>query len=434
MTDAIGNTIAKLLPGMIERRRDLHRHPEPGWTEFRTSSIVARRLEALGYRLTRGATAVSAKHIMGAPSPERLAQEQERAIRQGADQALVRDMTGGLTGLWADMDCGGGPGPKVALRFDMDSNDVTETSDPAHLPNREGFASINPGAMHACGHDSHVTIGLAVAEVLAGMKNELKGSIRLIFQPAEEGVRGAAPMVEAGCIDGVDIICGMHIGFQADRKGKVVCGARGFLATTKWDVTFTGKQAHAGAAPQDGKNALLAACAATTNMHAIARHGGGTTRITVGRLEGGEGRNIIPAHAKISMETRGFTSELNDYMTGECRRIIEAAALMWDCRFAITLVGGTKSGEPTPDMVERAMGVARNMPVFDEVVGMSDYGASEDFSHMMSAVQKNGGKGVYVQVGTNLAAGHHHDHFDIDEADMPTAAEFMVRLAQSCLS
>ncbi|MEN3930648.1 amidohydrolase [Microvirga sp. W0021] len=433
MTDVIAEKVARLLPAMIVQRRDLHKHPEPGWTEFRTSAIISKRLSELGYKLTRGKDAVVKDSMMGAPSDAALKQEQERAIRQGADPELVRDMEGGLTGLWADMEFKGGKGPKFALRFDMDSNDVIETEDPEHRPNKEGFASVNHGAMHACGHDGHVSIGLAVAELLADMKDELKGSVRLIFQPAEEGVRGAGPMVDAGCVKNVDIIVGTHISFQADKTGMIICGTRGFLATTKWDVDFTGKSAHAGAAPHEGKNALLAACAATTNMHAIARHGDGITRITVGRLEGGQGRNIIPAHAHLAMETRGLTSELDDYMTGECRRIIEAAALMWDCSYNIKVMGGTKSGEPTPDMVEQAMKVATSMPAFTEVVGIKDFGASEDYSHMMSAVQANGGKGIYVQVGSTRTAGHHNDHFDFEENDMVVAAEFLVKLVRSYL-
>jgi aminobenzoyl-glutamate utilization protein A len=266
--------------------------------------------------------------------------------------------------------------------------------------------------------------------MLAGMKNELKGSIRLIFQSAEEGVRGAGPMVEAGAVRDVDIIAGLHIGFQAARKGDIVCGAKGFLATTKWDVSFSGKSAHAGAYPQDGKNALLAACAATTNLHAISRHSGGVTRITVGKLVGGQGRNVIPPNAKMDIETRGETSELDAYMTTEARRIIEAAATMWDCGFDIKVMGGTKSGESSETMVAEIEAVAKTMPQFTNVMGTIDFGASEDYSHMMTVVQQNGGTGSYIQVGTDRAAGHHNDHFDFDEEVLATSAELLVRLVK----
>ncbi len=427
----ISKEIARLLPGMIARRRDLHKHAEAAWTEFRTASLAAKRMKELGYTLTMGKDAVVKAEMMGAPSEAALKEHQERAVKQGADPELVKLMTGGLTGFWADMQCGGGPGPRFALRFDLDANDVVESADPAHRPSKEGFASINKGAMHACGHDGHVASALAVAEVLAGMKDELKGSIRIIFQAAEEGVRGAGPMVAAGCVKDVDYIVGMHIGFQAAKKGDIVCGAKGFLATTKWDVTFTGKSAHAGAAPQEGKNALLAACAATTNMHAIARNGQGVTRITVGRLEGGQGRNVIPPNAFLAMETRGETSELDDYMTREARRIIESAAAMWDCGHAISVMGGTKSGESTQAMVEKVAEIAGTMSCFTNIVEMKDFGASEDYSHMMTAVQQNGGQGTYVQVGIDKTAGHHNERFDFDESDLAPAAEVLVRLVQA---
>ncbi|MCC8193227.1 MAG: amidohydrolase [Deltaproteobacteria bacterium] len=434
MSDAIHEKVEALAPFIYLMRRDLHKHAEAAWTEFRTASIVAKRLKELGYTVTMGKDAVSKKDMMGVPSPETLQKHQERAIEQGADPSLVALMDGGLTGMWADMECGGGPGPKFALRFDLDSNDAVECELPEHKPFKEGFSSVNRGAMHACGHDGHVAVGLAVAEILAGMKDRLKGSIRLIFQPAEEGVRGAGPMVAAGCCKDVDLIVGAHIGFQAAKKGDIVCGARGFLATTKWDVRINGKSAHAGAAPQEGRNALLAACAATTNLHAIARHGEGTTRITVGRLEGGQGRNVIPPNAFMALETRGMTSELDDYMTAEAARIIKAAVEMWGCTYAVEVMGGTKSGESSPEMIAVVKKLAETMPAFTNIMEEKDFGASEDYSHMMTVVQQNGGLGTYIQVGTNRTAGHHNDHFDFEEDDLLHMAEILVRLVDAYLA
>ena len=434
MNDDIHKQVEELASFIYLIRRDLHKYPEAAWTEFRTASIVAKRLKELGYALTMGKDAVSKKDMMGVPSPEALKKHQERAMEQGADPDLVGLMEGGLTGMWADLQCGGGPGPRFALRFDLDSNDAVECELPEHRPFKEGFASANRGAMHACGHDGHVAVGLAVAKILAGMKDRLKGSIRLIFQPAEEGVRGAGPMVEAGCCKDVDLIVGAHIGFQAAKKGDIVCGARGFLATTKWDVRITGKSAHAGAAPQEGKNALLAACAATTNLHAIARHGEGATRITVGRLEGGQGRNVIPPNAFMALETRGVTSELDDYMTAEAARIIKAAVAMWDCTHEVEVMGGTRSGASSPEMIAMVRKIAETMPVFTNIMDEKDFGASEDYSHMMTVVQQNGGLGTYIQVGTNRTAGHHNDRFDFEEDDLLPMAEILVRMVNAYLA
>ena len=151
----------------------------------------------------------------------------------------------------------------------MDAVDGVEDETANHRPWREGFASINRGAMHSCGHDGHTAIGLAVAEVLVNQKEGLFGTLKLIFQPAEEGVRGAKAMTEKGIVDDVDFLLGMHLGGPLRKTGQIGCDTPGFLATTKVDAIFTGVPAHAGAAPEQGKNAALAAAAAMLNLHAI---------------------------------------------------------------------------------------------------------------------------------------------------------------------
>ncbi len=422
MINYIKNKVKELEQEIIKRRRDLHRHPEAGWTEFRTSALAQKKMKELGYTLTTGEKAVSKKEMMGVPTAEELKKHQERAIAQGADPETVKAMEGGLTGFWADMKFSE-DGPRLAFRFDMDSNDVTESKDPGHRPVKEGFASVNDGAMHACGHDAHVSIGLAAAQIIAGMKDKLKGSVRFIFQPAEEGLRGAGPMVAAGAVDGVDYIVGMHVGFQAAHKGELICGADGFLASTKWDVRFKGLAAHAGAYPQEGKNALLAACAAAVNLHAISRHSEGATRINVGKLTAGEGRNVIPSEALIVMETRGITSELNDYMVSESGRIIKAAAEMYGCEYSIEVTGGTKSGKSSREMIKLVAEAAGEIPYYTDITELKDFGAGEDYAHMMSAVQEQGGIGTYIQTGIDRTAGHHNNKFDFDETGLAPAAE-----------
>lgn len=432
MLNYIKNKVKELEPEIIKCRRDLHKHPEAGWTEFRTSALAQKKMKELGYILTTGKDAVSKNEMMGVPSDNELKKHQERAIAQGADSETVNAMTGGLTGFWADMKFSG-DGPRFAFRFDMDSNDVTESTDPTHRPKKEGFASANNGAMHACGHDAHVSVGLAVAQIIAGMKDKLKGSVRFIFQPAEEGLRGAGPMVAAGAVNGVDYIIGMHVGFQAAHKGELICGAGGFLASTKWDVRFKGLSAHAGAYPQEGKNALLAACVASLNLHAISRHSGGTTRINVGKLEAGEGRNVVPAEALIVMETRGVTSELNDYMVSESGRIIKAAAEMYGCEYSVEVTGGTKSGTSSPEMIKLVAEAAKEIPYYTNIVEFKDFGAGEDYAHMMSVVQENGGIGTYIQTGIERTAGHHNNKFDFDETGLAPAVELAVITALKIL-
>ena len=230
----------------VARRRDLHKHPEAAWTEFRTASIVAKTLQGLGYQVLAGDEVIDPQAMMGVPPAAELERHFQRALEQGADAAWAEKMRGGKTGVVGVMRFAT-PGPTVALRVDMDANDLVEATEERHRPFHDGFASVNKGAMHGCGHDGHTATGLGVAEVLASLKGRLAGTIKLIFQPAEEGVRGAKAMVACGVVDDVKYVVGAHLGINLKRTGQVACRTEGFLATTKLDAVFTGKPAHAGA-------------------------------------------------------------------------------------------------------------------------------------------------------------------------------------------
>ncbi|SRR5690554_4488049 len=425
--DRIKELVMSLEDKVIEYRRSFHKHPEPGWTEFRTASTVVEKLQSLGYEVKYGKDAVIKEDMMGVPSDEDLAKFMERAISQGANPEIVKKMEGGLTGVIAELKCG--EGPTFAFRFDMDSNDIDEARDEKHRPFREGFSSVNEKAMHACGHDGHTAMGLGLAEVLVNIKDDIKGTIRLIFQPGEEGVRGARAMVAAGAVDGVDYIVGAHIGFQSKKVGDIICGTEGFLATTKLDINYKGIPAHAAAAPEEGRNALLAAATTAINLHAITRHSKGTSRINVGILNAGQGRNVIPPNAILKIETRGLTSEIDDFMHESARRVVEGAAKIYDVDYDIKIVGGTKSGYSSPEMIQMVKEVAEKMDYFKNITENSDFGAAEDYSHFMSIVQENGGIGTYLQIGANMTAGHHDFYFDFDESVLAQGVELMARTA-----
>lgn len=414
----------KLETKMIELRRDLHKHAEVAWTEFRTASIVADTLEKLGYTVKAGAEVIAEEAMMGVPSVVELERHMERAVNQGANQQWVEKMRGGKTGVVGMMKFAK-PGPTVALRFDMDANDATESTDTKHRPQREGFASINKGAMHACAHDGHTSVGLAVAELLAGAKDELSGTIKLIFQPAEEGVRGAKAMVVAGVVDDVDYLLGMHFGMTMKKVGQVACKTIGFLATTKIDATFTGVPAHAGANPENGRNAMLAAATAVLNLHAISRHSQGASRINVGVMQSGTGRNVIPANAVIKLETRGTTSEINEFVRAEAIRIIEGAAAMHGCTVTMQEMGGAAGGVCDEELVVRLRDYVEKSKIFPELMDCGNIGGSEDCTYFMERVQQRGGKAVYMMIGTEIAAGHHDFYFDFNEDVLPKAAEFI---------
>ncbi|MGI6685903.1 MAG: amidohydrolase [Bacillota bacterium] len=430
MTDDTSKVISKIVqeirPLLIEYRRDFHKYPEVGWTEFRTAVKITEILLDLGYKVKIGADAVCKKEMLGVPSEEELKKHMKRAICQGANPEIIKEMAGGLTGIIAELNCG--DGPTVALRFDIDANDITEPKEEKHKPFREGFSSINPGVMHACAHDGHAAIGLGVAEAITKIKNQLKGKIRLIFQPSEEGARGARAMAAAGAVDGVDYILGAHIGFQATKNKQLICGAGKFLATTKFDVTFTGIPAHAGAAPEQGHNALLAAASAALNLHAIPRHGKGTSRITVGTLHAGQARNVIPPNAEMKIETRGETTEINDYMVNSVRNIIAGAARMYGVSYEIKTVGEAAGGESSRELSRTLKNIAQETDLFTDIIDYVSFGASEDYTNLMTTVQKQGGQGVYMMIGSKLASGHHDFYFDFDEAALADAVEFILKI------
>ncbi|EGO65777.1 amidohydrolase [Acetonema longum] len=417
----------------VERRRDFHKFAESAWTEFRTASIVADTLSSLEYEVLAGDQAIDAAAMMGVPSLQELKKHAERALAQGANPKWVNIMQGGKTGVVGVMRFAK-PGPTVALRFDMDANDAVEVQEDSHRPYREGFASVNKDAMHACGHDGHTAVGLAVAEVLAGLKDQLAGTVKLIFQPAEEGVRGAKAMMVKGIVDDVDYLLGMHFGVTLKRVGQVACQTEGFLATTKLDAVFTGAPAHAGAAPENGKNALLAAATASLNLHAISRHSAGASRINVGVMQAGTGRNVVPANALLKLETRGTTSVINEYVYTEAMRIIQTAAAMYDVKVAVTEMGGAAGCGNDAALVERVRQVAERINLFDEFVPAGNIGGSEDCTYFMERVQQHGGQAAYVMVGTELTAGHHDFKFDFNEQALFKAVAFLSSAAADLLA
>ena len=413
---------------MVERRRDLHRHPETGWTEFRTASMIIGELQKLGYDVKFGADVIDEKSMMGVPSEAELAEYMQRAISEGADPELVKQMAGGKTGIVATLKTDK-PGKTVAFRFDMDCNDVEEERCDEHRPAKEGFASEHKKAMHACGHDGHVTIGLSAAKLLVANKARLAGTIKLIFQPAEEGVRGAFAMMNAGVVDDVDYLFGGHIGFKATTDNCLVTMTDGFLATTKLDAEFTGVSAHAGAAPEQGKNALLAAAQSAISLNTISRHSKGSSRINVGVLNAGTGRNVVPDIASIKLETRGATTEIDEYMVTEAKRILNACAAMYDVKVKITMAGAAPACFADKELGHEVAELIEEKCHYDEVVEYVDMGGSEDCGYFMERVQQHGGRALYMMYGTKIAAGHHNSHFDFNENCLWKAAATITEIA-----
>lgn len=412
--DTITSRARALSARLILWRRFFHRHAEVGWTEYVTSAYLADTLTKLGYEVHMGREIVRSDARYSLPDTDALLSAEKRARAFGADDAMLASLSGGHTGLCATFRTGR-KGKTICLRFDIDANDLTEATDETHRPTREGFASRYEGAMHACGHDGHMAIALGIATILAEHQERLTGTVMLLFQPAEEGVRGAFGIAASGFLDAVDELWGLHLGFALTETGLVGASATDFLATVKLDATFQGVSAHAGANPDGGKNALLAAATAALSLHALPRRASGMSRINVGTLCAGEGRNTIPARGAMSLEVRGETSAIADDMAKDARRTLSASAAMYDVTVHTAIAGRAAAFSADRDLAAKSAALASSLGIFDQVLPVVSFGASEDFATLAERVQSHGGKANYLILGTRLTSGHHSDRFDFDE-------------------
>lgn len=413
---------------LIALRRDFHRYPEPAWLEYRTTVKIIEHLQELGLRPRWGREIHQADARMGLPGADTDAAWRARAVEETGREDLIREVAGGFTGAVVEIP-GALPGPSVGVRVDIDSNDLTEGEDPAHRPAREGFASRHPGAMHSCGHDGHTAIGLGLAELLTARRDRLRGKVTIFFQAAEEGGRGAQSLVARGLLDHIDYFYSGHIGINDAPVGTVSASTYGFMSGTKFDVTFLGRAAHAGKAPEEGRNALAAACNAVLNLLAISRSGKGISRVNVGMMEGGSGRNVIPDHARICAEARGGSQEVSDYMLDRALRVCRAAAEMYECGMEYEIRGRSVTTRCDPELAGLVARRARELPGIREVPMASDIGAGENVTFMMNRVRERGGKATFLLLGGDIRAPHHSKLFDFDEDVIPLAARLFADIA-----
>ena len=414
---------------LINIRRQLHQNPEEGWSEFTTTAFLVTTLRGYGYNVLTGRKVVAPEACLGREESVVKA-GLERARRNGVSEELLSEMEE-LTGCVAVLDTGR-PGPTLAIRFDIDCVPVTECTDDTHVPAKEGFISKNPGFMHACGHDAHMSMGLAVAHWVMDNKDKLSGKIKILFQPAEEGVRGAAGMAASGILDECDYFLGSHVAMSA-KSGEIATNLYGYLCTTKLDVTFHGKPAHAGACPQEGRNALTAAANATVQMMGISRHSGGMTRINVGQLIAGEGRNVIPSKAVMKLEVRGETGEINQYMVDQVTNICKGIAMSFGVTYEMRKMGEAVDLTADQELVDILNAAGRATPGITVVDKALNFGGSEDATILARRVQAHGGKAAFFLWGSDRPSGHHTSTFDIKESDLDPALEVWTHIIPAIL-
>ena len=375
---AWGNELAQI-------RRDIHQHPELGFDTSRTCGVIATKLSEWGV-------------------------EFDDKLVEGGVIAVVN---------------GNAPGPTVALRADMDALAMPDESENA-------WRSETSQRCHACGHDGHQAAAIGLAKFIHANAERLCGRIRFICQPAEEGSRGAYPILQAGVLDDVDmIICG-HIAPELE-LGTVVAAPRRLLSTTKIDFEFTGRASHAGSHPQTGRNALLAGAAASLAIMALPRHADGMTRVNVGQLHAGEGRNIVPSHAWMEVEVRGETGEINRDLTAEALTRAQGAAMSFGVECRKRIVGEAIDYQPEASTTQlltvcarRARGCSKVLPTWN-----CDY--SDDGTLLIRRVQEQGGKGGYFLVGGALSSSALKPAVDFDEAAVITLYDTWANLITAVL-
>ena len=423
---------------LVSLRRSLHRHPEPAWREFHTTARLVEEIRAIGVdELAVGPDAYDPADRMAVPDAD-LAPWVERARERGADEGLLERMAGGNTGAVAVLDRG--DGPAIGLRVDIDGLFIEESTDDDHDPAAEGFRSEIDGTMHACGHDVHMTWGLAVLEAIAesgegleesrssseqGSDVDFSGRLVVFFQPAEETGGGGCPMAKSEFAADLDYLLAVHVGLDHP-TGEVVAGIEKPLAMCHVDLTIEGTSAHAGKAPNEGDNAVHAMGTTIENAYGIPRHSDGMTRVNIGRAEAGTASNVIAERARMEAEARGETTELMEYTKDRLERTVRSAARMHGCRAEFDVVSESPRADSDPELQALVGEVAGEVKGIDRVLESAEFGASEDATFLMERVQDDGGLASYLIVGTDHPTSHHTPTFDVDERSLEHGVDVLV--------
>ncbi|MEV6041325.1 amidohydrolase [Nonomuraea sp. NPDC052116] len=405
-------------------RRQLHRRPEVGFLEIETADLAWSLLSDLGWRLRGGGDLVDVHDHPGLPGRDELDAAARRAAAQGVPAESVHRFRDGSTAFVAELH-GARPGPLVGLRVDMDALPIQESRSGGHHPEAGGFGSDIDGAMHACGHDGHVAIALRAAALLSD--GQFAGTVRLLFQPAEEGVRGAAPMLAAGLVDEVDVLLAVHLGFGT--PDGCVAAATELYGTSKLRAEFTGIASHASGAPEQGRSALLAAASAVLGLHALPRYATATTRVNVGTLHAPGAANIVSALAVLGAEVRADAAAEHDDLERRARDVLHGAAAMHGVTVDIARTGWATSATTDVAILSRIETLAPSHGL--RLLPPRPLRASDDATLFMRRVQERGGLAGYLLVGAGTYGPHHSPTFDLDEAALAPAANLLAALIRS---
>src|SRR5687767_7568391 len=402
ITQNAARRIEQVMPKVVAWRRDIHQNPELGNREVRTAKIVADHLRSLGMEVKTG---VAHTGVVG----------------------LLR---------------GGKPGPVVALRADMDALPVTEQVDlPFASKVRTTYNGQEVGVMHACGHDTHVAVLLGVAEILASMKADIPGTVKFIFQPAEEGAPqgeegGAALMVKEGALENpkVDAIFGLHVTSRF-ASGEIAYRPEGMMAAVdSFKIEVRGKQTH-GAYPWLGVDPIVVASQIVLALQTIpSRQLDSTTApsiVTVGAIHGGVRSNIIPDEVEMIGTIRSLDAKMRDDIHARIRRTVENIAESAGATSEVTITTGYPITYNDPALTERSLPALRKVAGDKNVRLVNAVLGAEDFSFFQQKVP-----GLFFWLGTRppnqtpeQAPSNHSPLFYVDESGLPAGVRALAHLA-----
>lgn len=393
---------------LIAWRRHFHRHPELGGQEIETSAFICALLDewGIGYRRVQGRR------------PAQFADERADFIGTGVIATIRGEAPGAYDGV-------GKPASRIALRTDMDALPVTE---------RTGldYASQAEGVMHACGHDCHMAMMLCATRMLNEMRDQLKGEVRVIFQPAEEISIGARDMIAAGALEGVDAIYGAHIWSEVE-SGTISCEPGPRMANTDWfRIDIAGVSAH-GSMPHKGIDAIVVAAEIVDSLQVLVSRRTSPFEpvvVTIGEIHGGTARNIMAGSAYLTGTLRTWHTETRERMIDRIERVAGKTSHAFGAEITFTFEEGNPRVVNDPAHAE----AARRAVV--EVLGQEAVGsyegtlAGEDFAEYLQHVP-----GVFVFVGTrNPEIGsdypQHSCYYTIDESVLVKGA--MVTAQWAC--
>ena len=380
----IHTQIAPLKDTIINTRRDFHKHPELSFKEFRTSKIVAEKLNNFGIETKKN---IGKTGVVG--------------ILKGEKN-----------------------GPTIALRADMDALPIQET-------NELSYKSVNKGVMHACGHDAHTAMLLGAAEALSKMRHEIKGEIRFIFQPAEEGFGGAKYMIRDGAIDNVDEIYGMHV-WNYQKSGTVGIQSGPVMAAADiFTIEINGIGGH-GAAPQGTVDSIVVASHLIQSLQTIVSRNTNpleSTVVTVGQINGGYNFNIIADKVTLNGTARSYTNNNKTIIKKRMKEIINGVEKMYNAKIKLNYKDGYPPLINNDTATENVRNAAKKIVGGNVIKPYLSMGG-EDFSYYTNKVP-----GCFFFLGTSpkdrppMSTPQHCSHFDIDEEAMLIGSSIFVELA-----